>query len=256
MADLENGLFSGVNQHQNTGDPTINYRYTTAIVKGGANQWAIRGGNAQSGGLSTFYSGVRPNVPGYNPMRKQGAIILGTGGDNSKGAQGTFYEGVMTSGYPSDATENAVQANINSVGYGQGGTSSSGTGALHAVGAGKCLDVPNNSSTAGTQLQIWDCNGQANQTWTHTSSNQLMVTTGGAQMCLDAYDNQTANGTKVETWPCNGGANQQWTLNSNGTITGNQSGLCLDVTGASTANGALAELWTCNGQSNQKWTLG
>ncbi|WP_329171521.1 alpha-L-arabinofuranosidase B [Streptomyces sp. NBC_01477] len=124
MADLENGLFSGVNQHLNSGDPTVNYRYTTAIVKGEPNHWAIRGGNAQSGGLSTFYNGVRPNVSGYNPMKKQGAIILGIGGDNSKGAQGTFYEGVMTSGYPSDATENAVQANINSVNY--GGTSSGG----------------------------------------------------------------------------------------------------------------------------------
>src|SRR4051812_47630151 len=112
MADLENGLFSGVNQHLNSGDPTINYRYLTAMVKGTANQWAIRGGNAASGGVSTFYSGVRPNVAGYNPMHKEGAIILGIGGDNSKGAQGTFYEGVMTSGYPSDATENSVQANI------------------------------------------------------------------------------------------------------------------------------------------------
>lgn len=45
-------------------------------------------------------------------MNKEGAIILGIGGDNSNGAQGTFYEGVMTSGYPSDATENSVQANI------------------------------------------------------------------------------------------------------------------------------------------------
>lgn len=35
-----------------------------------------------------------------------------TGLDNSDSAQGTFYEGVMTSGYPSDATENSVQANI------------------------------------------------------------------------------------------------------------------------------------------------
>ena len=50
-------------------------------------------------------------------------------------------------------------------------------------------------------------------------------------------------------WSCNGGANQQWNVNSNGTITGVQSGLCLDVTGASTANGALVELWTCNGGS-------
>jgi endo-1,4-beta-xylanase len=138
-----------------------------------------------------------------------------------------------------------------------GGSSSGGggtAGALRAVGAGKCLDVPNSSSTAGTQLQIWDCNGQANQSWTRTSSNQLTVTTGGVQMCLDAYDNQTSNGTKVETWPCNGGSNQQWSVNSDGTIT--RGGACLDVTGASTANGALAELWTCNGQSNQKWTLG
>jgi len=124
MADLENGLFSGVNQHLNSGDPTINYRYTTAMVKGGPNQWAIRGGNAQSGGVSTFYSGVRPNVSGYNPMHKEGAIILGIGGDNSKGSAGTFYEGVMTSGYPSDATENSVQANITAAGY----ANSSGSG--------------------------------------------------------------------------------------------------------------------------------
>src|SRR4051812_41214968 len=129
MADLENGLFSGVNQHYNANDPTINYRYTTAIIKGTHNQWAIRGGNAQSGNLSTFYSGPRPNVSGYNPMRKQGAIILGIGGDNSHGATGTFYEGVMTSGYPSDDTENAVQANITAAGYGSntGGTTDGGT---------------------------------------------------------------------------------------------------------------------------------
>ena len=41
-----------------------------------------------------------------------GAIILGIGGDNSKSAGGTFYEGAMTSGYPHDATENSLQANI------------------------------------------------------------------------------------------------------------------------------------------------
>ena len=115
MADLENGLFSGVNSRLNSGDPTISNRFTTAIIKGTANLWAIRGGDAQSGSLSTFYSGVRPS--GYNPMHKEGAIILGIGGDNSKGSAGTFYEGVMTSGYPSDATENSVQANITAAGY-------------------------------------------------------------------------------------------------------------------------------------------
>lgn len=112
MADLENGLFSGSSAGANSGDPSITYRFVTAVVKGGPNQWAIRGANSASGSLSTYYSGARPSASGYNPMSKEGAIILGIGGDNSVSAQGTFYEGVMTTGYPSDATENSVQANI------------------------------------------------------------------------------------------------------------------------------------------------
>ncbi len=251
MADLENGLFSGVNQHYNANDPSISHRYLTAIIKGGPNRWAIRGGNAQSGGVSTFYDGVRPNVAGYNPMRKEGAIILGTGGDNSIGSAGTFYEGVMTSGYPSDATEDAVQANIVAAAYGTGG-SNTGTGPVHAVGAGKCLT----GAAQGTQLQIAGCTGQANQAWTRTSDGRITATIGGATLCLDASGQGTSAGTKVLTWSCNGQGNQQWTVNSNGTVTGVQSGLCLDVTGASTAEGAPVELWTCNGGSNQQWTFG
>jgi len=138
-----------------------------------------------------------------------------------------------------------------------GGGGTQGTsGELHAIGAGKCLDVPNSSTTLGTQVGILDCNGASNEIWTHSATNQLTVYSGSSQMCLDAYDNQTSAGTKVEVWSCNGQANQQWNVNSNGTVTGVQSGLCLDVTGASTADGALAELWTCNGQSNQQWSLG
>ena len=137
-----------------------------------------------------------------------------------------------------------------------GTTGGATTGALHAVGAGKCLDDPNSSTTQGTQLQIYSCNGQANQTFTKNASGTLSLTVGGSTLCLDANGQGTTNGTKVITWACNGQSNQQWNLNSNGTITGVQSGLCLDVTGASTANGALVELWACNGGSNQQWTLG
>jgi alpha-galactosidase len=130
------------------------------------------------------------------------------------------------------------------------------TGAVHAVGAATCLDVNNGSTAEGVQLEIWTCNSGANQTWTHTTGNQLTVYSGSTQLCLDAYNNQTTAGTKVETWACNGQANQQWIFNPNGTVTGVQSGLCLDVTGASTSDGALVELWTCNGGSNQQWTIG
>jgi hypothetical protein len=250
MADLENGLFSGVNAGLNSGDPTINHRYLTAIVKGQPNQWAIRAGNAQSGGLSTFYSGARPNVSGYNPMHKEGAIILGIGGDNSKGSAGTFYEGVMTSGYPSDATENSVQANIVAAGYGSG---SAATGkAIVGAASGRCVDINNFSTTNGTQAQLWDCSGATNQSFTATSSKQLMVY---GNKCLDASGQGTANGTAVVIWDCNGQANQQWNVNSNGTITGVQSGLCLDANAKGTANGTKIIIWACNGQTNQQWTL-
>jgi hypothetical protein len=117
MADMEAGLFSGFDAKQNAATPTIDtWRFVTAVVDGGGgNRWDLRGGNAQQGGLTTFYSGVRPGTPAsdaYYPMHKQGAILLGIGGDNGNGSSGTFYEGVMTTGYPSTATTDAVQANI------------------------------------------------------------------------------------------------------------------------------------------------
>jgi len=127
---------------------------------------------------------------------------------------------------------------------------------VRAVGAGKCLDVPNSTTTPGTQLQIWDCSGQANQAWARTPSGQLTVALSGTTECMDAYGQRTNPGTQVDIHPCNGQANQLWRFNPDGTIIGVQSGLCLDVTGESTADGAKVELWTCNGQTNQRWTLG
>jgi hypothetical protein len=52
-------------------------------------------------------------------MKKQGAIILGIGGDNSHTGEGTFFEGCMTTGVPNDATDDAVHANIVAAGYGR-----------------------------------------------------------------------------------------------------------------------------------------
>ena len=52
-------------------------------------------------------------------MKKQGALLLGVGGDNSNRAVGTFYEGAVVSHYTTDATDAAVQANIVAAGYGK-----------------------------------------------------------------------------------------------------------------------------------------
>ncbi|HEY0933050.1 MAG TPA: arabinofuranosidase catalytic domain-containing protein [Trebonia sp.] len=250
MADMENNLFSGAGTGYNANDPSTSYRFTTAMVEGKSNQWAILGGNAQSGGLSTDYSGVRP--AGYNPMHKEGAIILGIGGDNSKGSAGTFYEGVMTSGYPSAAAENAVQANIVAAGYAP--YSGSGGGATGTIVAGDtssvCVDDSNGSTANGNKVQMWACNGYAPaQNWTLNSNGSLTI--GGS--CMDITGANYSNGALVELWTCNGGANQQWEA-ENGQLVNPASGKCLDDPGYNTANGTQLDLWTCSGGSNQQWT--
>jgi non-reducing end alpha-L-arabinofuranosidase len=115
MGDLENGLWAG-DFSPYPGNKSIpgDYKYVTGMVKGdkaGKNHWSIKIGNAQSGDLTLAFDGKRPSDR-YNPMRLEGAIILGTGGDNSSADQGNWFEGVMTTHYSSDAADQAVQANI------------------------------------------------------------------------------------------------------------------------------------------------
>jgi hypothetical protein len=73
-----------------------------------------RVGNAQSGSLVTAYDGVLRST-----FALQGGIILGIGGDNSNSSYGTFFEGAITAGRPSDATDAAVLANVQAAKYGQ-----------------------------------------------------------------------------------------------------------------------------------------
>jgi hypothetical protein len=116
MADMENGVFAGPSFAANLMDTPLTSAYVTAMVIGRPGTFALRGGNAQIGTLTTMYDGIRPS--GYNPMKKQGAIILGIGGDNTADAQGDFFEGVLTAGAAPVATTDAVQANIVAAGYG------------------------------------------------------------------------------------------------------------------------------------------
>ncbi|NUS16595.1 MAG: lectin [Streptomyces sp.] len=123
---------------------------------------------------------------------------------------------------------------------------------LVSSASGRCLDVKGDVDTVGTALEIWDCNGQANQSFEFTSAGELR--TMGGTRCVDASNGQTTPGTQVIIWTCNGQSNQQWRQNPDGSVTGVQSGLCLDVSGAATSNGTAVILWTCNGQSNQRWS--
>ena len=118
MADLEDGLWAcGTPRATNAATVPMRAPFVTAMVKGGADGFGLKAGDATRGPLVKPYEGPRP--PGYQPMRKQGSIILGIGGDNSNWATGVFYEGVMTTGYTSDAADDAVAANIVAAAYGQ-----------------------------------------------------------------------------------------------------------------------------------------
>src|SRR5512146_1629143 len=93
--------------------PSITWRFVTATADGEPHHWRSMGGDAQTGDLRIMYDGRRVDHT-YDPMRKQGAILLGNGGDNSNGSAGTFYEGAMTAAgtFPSQETNQKIQANV------------------------------------------------------------------------------------------------------------------------------------------------
>jgi hypothetical protein len=142
MADLENGLYAGFsttnpsNAQQILTNTALHFNFVTALIIGDScsgvagcgtsptakvgGRFAIYGGDATSPNpLKVMYDGIRPTLNGYNPMKKQGSIILGTGGDNSNQAEGYFYEGVMASGAATAATLAALQQSIAAAKYGQ-----------------------------------------------------------------------------------------------------------------------------------------
>merc|ERR1712048_911550 len=127
-ADLEQGMYYGGGEATkiNNQSKPLPHEFVTLYLRGRTDGFMLKGGDATIGTLTTMYDGPRPiaSIAGtcgrdgtYQPMRKQGAIILATGGDNSNSAQGKFYEGIMVTGVTDDAIDEAVQANIVAVGY-------------------------------------------------------------------------------------------------------------------------------------------
>lgn len=102
--DMEDGIYGHLKV------PAGTTFVTDMGASDGQHTYAIYQGNAQGGSLTT--TGRIPLPKGYQPMRQEGAIILGTGGDNSNWATGYFFEAVMTKGMPSASAMEAVQKNI------------------------------------------------------------------------------------------------------------------------------------------------
>ncbi|WP_327428756.1 ricin-type beta-trefoil lectin domain protein [Streptomyces sp. NBC_01236] len=130
-----------------------------------------------------------------------------------------------------------------------------------AVGiAGKCLDLAGSSTTAGTALQLYTCNGTKAQRFRiDATDSSTDASTGALKVlghCVMPKGGATANSTAVVIADCTGAANQEWTATSTNTLKNVTSGKCLDVPSSNTASGTALQLYTCNATSAQTWALG
>jgi hypothetical protein len=123
MTDYENGLFAGAVKDPggtNPNYPSLAYpgnNLITVLTKSnGTTSWALKAGNAATGPLNTYWNGALPS--GYSPLKQQGGLSLGEGGDGSNLGSGAFSEGVVIAAVTSDATDDLIQANLVSV-YGR-----------------------------------------------------------------------------------------------------------------------------------------
>ncbi len=147
--DIENGMYFSNTGPNPSSIPSENGSFLTAWEKNnGTTNFTLKYGNGQQGGLTQSYSGALPS--GYNPMKVQPSIELGTGGDNSDLGKGEFFEGAVTAGFPSDATENAVQTSVVAAGYANNTTAFStsvSVVSLKAHANGNYVDAANSTTS-------------------------------------------------------------------------------------------------------------
>ncbi|WP_159606066.1 ricin-type beta-trefoil lectin domain protein [Agromyces humi] len=121
---------------------------------------------------------------------------------------------------------------------------------LVSVRHGVCVDVPGFSTTAGTTLGLWYCNGGGNQSFDWTAEQELAIY---GDMCVEPVGGAVA-GSAVMIADCTGAVEQQWQLNADQTISSvADASLCL-ATPESEWGVTLAP---CDASSTtQQWTRG
>jgi hypothetical protein len=121
---------------------------------------------------------------------------------------------------------------------------------LVSVKHGVCVDVPGFSTTPGTTLGLWYCNGGGNQSFNWTAEHELTVY---GDMCVAPVDGAVA-GSLLMITDCTGAPDQQWELNADLTISSAaDAGLCF----ATPENEWGLSLALCDASAaTQQWTRG
>ncbi|MBV6700311.1 RICIN domain-containing protein [Kitasatospora aureofaciens] len=87
------------------------------------------------------------------------------------------------------------------------------------LNSGKCLEVPAWSTSAGTGLDQWDCNGGTNQLWSAGNGDSVGAMwwnvngmNAGISMVIDEPHFDKNWGTQLDQWSPNWGLNQYWVV--------------------------------------------
>jgi hypothetical protein len=233
------------------------------LKNNGTTTYALEDGNAASGGLTTEYAGPLPDIGGYTPMHQEGSVLLGTGGDDSNGSDGSFFEGVITAGYPSTTTDNAIQANIVAAGYRQAPSSFPVTGTPYTitnVNSGKAVQPDTCATANGTGMELWTTGATSCQKWTFTSAGNghYIITNVNSGTVLDSVNCGIFDGTLTDLWTSLGNSCQEWDVTPVGghyTISNVGNGMVLDALDCETANGTVVRQWAQLDNTCQQWDL-
>jgi hypothetical protein len=121
MGDFEGGVWAGGSAmgtgNTNNMNPSMKVQFAMGVLHTPVGKYALRMADIKTAtDLTTAYDGA---IPSGKTWGNAGGIALGIGGDNSNNSWGTFYEGALTNGSPSNATDLAVMQNIQAAGYGK-----------------------------------------------------------------------------------------------------------------------------------------
>jgi hypothetical protein len=122
-----------------------------------------------------------------------------------------------------------------------------------------CIDVYENGSANGTQIEEYSCNSGDAQVFTVESAGTGVVRLHhpSSGKCVTVTGAGTGNGTKIELYTCNGSTAQAFTMTTdaagNVTFKNPHSGKCLDVAGAGSADLTKIQLYSCNGTNAQRF---
>lgn len=239
---------------------TYNVQYSTSNSPMGP--WTYRG--------KVLSSNAEDKGPGHHGVLKMGNcdeyyIIYhryenGTSGDR-KIAIDRMYFNSNDLIEPVNMTNYGVPARVPDQSCPTQSIVSGGIYKLTHKGTTQCLDVYNNGSQSGTNVQQSADNGNDAQRWIVTleADGFYKLTHKGTNQCLDVVNNSNAQGTNVQQATDNNSDAQRWKIElmSDGycKLTHKGTTQVLDVDNNSSQSGANVQQWSDLGTDAQRWKM-